>query len=181
MSSPRIITGSSRGVKLFVPQNGTRPMTDRVKSALFSIINFNIIDSEILDLFAGSGALGIECLSRGAKKATFIDKSPEAVECIHKNLEKTGLKALGNVIKSSVDKFSDQNINSLKFDIIFYTPPYILFKEKNICKVQGFLKKNSILIVEFPSKLKLKDKIDKLIKFDERRYGITGIAFYKLL
>jgi 16S rRNA (guanine966-N2)-methyltransferase len=179
----RIITGSAKGQKLEVPLKGCRPMKDRVKSALFSIINNIIQGSNVLDLYAGTGALGIECLSRGANSVVFIDKSKYSVRCIKNNLEKTGFASLGQVIKCSVLRFIDEyqnfNLPIKKYDIIFFTPPYNKFKEKVLSKTFNLLAKNGILIAESFYSRKIKDSIENLVKIDSRRYGITTLNFYK--
>ncbi|MBN2015760.1 16S rRNA (guanine(966)-N(2))-methyltransferase RsmD [Candidatus Dojkabacteria bacterium] len=183
-TNPRIITGSARGQRLEVPGRDTRPMTDRVKSALFSIINPIIIGVNVLDLYAGTGALGIECISRGAKKAVFVDKSRDAIECIHKNLAKTGFEALAEVVKGSVSRFLDEfstfNLETQVYDIIFFTPPHNDYKEKILDGTAKLLSKKGILIAEHPSSRKTSDRVGDLEKIDERKYGITSLSFYRL-
>lgn len=182
--NPRIITGSAKGRRLEVPERGCRPMTDRVKTALFSMINSIIPDASILDLFAGTGALGIECLSRGAKSAVFIDRSKHAITCINQNLEKTGLSSLARVIKCSASRFLDEydnfRLSLSNYDIIFFTPPYKDFKEKIFTKTTKLLKKDGLLIAEHSSTREINNEIENLIKIDEREYGITGLSFYKI-
>lgn len=182
MSNIRIITGSAKGRKLEVPEKGTRPMTDRVKSSLFSIINPLILNANVLDLYAGSGALGIECLSRGAKQCVFIDKSKEAVSAIKNNLEKTGMTSLGTVIKCSVLRFLNEyqsfGLNLNKFNIVFFTPPHDRFKEKLIEPLASYLELNGVIAVEHPTRIKTKEKLGTLSKIDERQYGITTLSFY---
>jgi len=180
---PRIITGSAKGRKLEVPQKGTRPMMDRVKSAMFSILNPVIQDSHILDLYAGTGALGIECLSRGAKSATFIDKSKYAVRCIKINLKTTGFSNLAKVFKCSTYRFLQEfesfELPTNSFDIIFFTPPYKKFKEKVLALTHKLMKPNSILIAEHSSNRTIKSRVGELERFDERKYGSTTLTFYQ--
>ncbi|MFC1780086.1 16S rRNA (guanine(966)-N(2))-methyltransferase RsmD [Patescibacteria group bacterium] len=192
MSNPRIITGSAKGQRLEVPKRGTRPMTARVKSALFSMISQIIPDSRVLDLYAGSGALGIECLSRGAKSAVFIDKSKHAVECIQKNLQNTGFEALGRIVKCSVSRFLDEydtfKLEPPTFNIIFFAPPYRNFKEKVLAKTINIIDKNGIVVAEHSNTRKINDRVglscrnemktEQLEKIDERRYGITKLSFF---
>lgn len=179
----RIITGSVKGQKLIVPKKGTRPMTDRVKSALFSMIQGLIPQAHVLDLYAGTGALGIECLSRGAKSATFVDRSKDAIWCIKQNLEKTGFTALARVIKCSASRFLDEydtfGLEPTAFGIIFITPPHDDYKESIIEKAAKPLEKDGIIIAEHPSTRKTSDKLGKLKKTDERKYGVTALSFYK--
>ena len=118
----RVIAGSAGGVRLAVPKRGVRPTMDRVKAAIFSSLGEAIIGARVLDLFAGSGALGIEALSRGAASAIFVEHDRESAEAIEKNLAKTKLK--GRVRCQNVFNFLGQQSNSEKFQIIFADPPY---------------------------------------------------------
>ena len=118
----RVIAGSAGGVRLAVPKHGVRPTMDRVKAAIFSSLGEAIIGARVLDLFAGSGALGIEALSRAAASAIFVEHDRESAEAIEKNLAKTKLK--GRVRRQNVFDFLRQRSNSQKFQIIFADPPY---------------------------------------------------------
>lgn len=118
----RVIAGSAGGVRLAVPKRGVRPTMDRVKAAIFSSLGEAIIGARVLDLFAGSGALGIEALSRGAASAIFVEHDRESAEAIEKNLAKTKLK--GRVRRQNVFDFLGQQSNSEKSQIIFADPPY---------------------------------------------------------
>src|SRR5215471_4912394 len=118
----RVIAGSAGGVRLAVPKRGVRPTMDRVKAAIFSSLGEAIIGARVLDLFAGSGALGIEALSRGAVCAIFVEHDRESAEAIEKNLAKTKLK--GRVRRENVFDFLRQQSDSEKFEIIFADPPY---------------------------------------------------------
>ena len=118
----RVIAGSAGGVRLTVPKRGVRPTMDRVKAAIFSSLGEAIIGARVLDLFAGSGALGIEALSRGAASAMFVEDERQSVEAIEKNLARTNLK--GRVRQQDVFDFLRQRSNAEKFQIIFADPPY---------------------------------------------------------
>lgn len=122
----RIITGSARGTKLFSldGEDVTRPTTERVKEALFSMIQFDIEGRRILDLFAGSGQLGLEALSRGAASATFVDVSREAVSIIRKNAEKTKLLDRSRILNADYKAVIKSMAGREKFDIVFLDPPY---------------------------------------------------------
>lgn len=116
----RVITGSARGRKLKTPENyDIRPTADGVKEALFNIIQFDIEGRRVLDLFAGTGQLGIECLSRGAASAVFIDQSPEAVKIVKDNLKSCGMSA--PVLRQDALDFLR---GGQRFDIVFVDPPY---------------------------------------------------------
>ena len=122
----RIITGSARGIQLITldGEEITRPTTDRVKEALFSMIQFDIEGRRVLDLFAGSGQLGLEALSRGAEKAVFTDTSRDAVDVILKNAAKTKLKEKCSVSAIDFKSYLKSAAGREKFDIIFLDPPY---------------------------------------------------------
>ena len=118
----RVIAGSAGGIRLAVPKSGVRPTMDRVKAAIFSSLGEAIIGARVLDLFAGSGALGIEALSRGAASAIFVEDDRQSAEAIEKNLAKTNLQ--GRVRDQDVFDFLRQRSNADKFQIIFADPPY---------------------------------------------------------
>jgi len=118
----RVIAGSAGGVRLAVPRSGVRPTMDRVKAAIFSSLGDAIIDARVLDLFAGSGALGIEALSRGASSVLFVDEDRQSVQTIEKNLAKAKLE--GRVRRQEVFEFLRRSPGSERFQIIFADPPY---------------------------------------------------------
>ena len=118
----RVIAGSAGGVRLAVPKRGVRPTMDRVKGAIFSSLGDAIIGARVLDLFAGSGALGIEALSRGAASAVFVENDRQTAAIIDQNLAKT--KLTGRMRKLDVFDFLRQASNADKFQIIFADPPY---------------------------------------------------------
>ena len=125
----RVITGAARGRKLKTLEGDEiiRPTTDRVKEAMFSIVQFDIQGARVLDLFAGSGQLGIEALSRGAQSAVFVDNNKEAFETVKENLKTTGLYKDATVLNT--DSISYIKNSKLKFDLIIIDPPY----KKGIC------------------------------------------------
>ena len=147
----RVISGSARGTVLHsIEDISTRPTLDRVKESLFNIIQNDIEDTTVLDLFAGSGAIGIEFLSRRAKQVYFCDKSSKAVAMIEKNLEKTKLKEKAIVYnKDYIDCIN--TVKNIKFDIIFLDPPYkeefALDAIEKISNLQ-LLKDDGIIIIE---------------------------------
>lgn len=121
----RVISGTAKGISLEALEgNKTRPTLDRVKEALFNILQNDIRNAYVLDLFSGSGALGIEALSRGAKFCVMADKSNDAIKVINRNLQKTKLEENAKVIKNDYIKTLD-SLNQ-KFDLIFIDPPYAL-------------------------------------------------------
>lgn len=184
----RIIAGTKKGMKLKVPkplnkegrEYETRPMTDRVKSSLFSMIQFQIPDANILDLFAGSGALSIEALSRGAKHATIVDISDNAIKTIQENLFSTSFQDQAEVIKMRAMHFIDDAYNEKRlFDIIFITPPWDKAGIHIIKEAGHILSKHGILIAEHPIDKDLSDEADTLKKVDQRTYGKTVLSLYQ--
>ncbi len=119
----RIISGSARGRRLFAPEGmDVRPTTDKVKESLFSIIQFELADAAVLDLFAGTGQLGLEALSRGAAKAVFVDSSAKSLAVVKKNVELCGFSAVARLART--DAFSYLSRAEERFDIVFLDPPY---------------------------------------------------------
>src|SRR5438067_2498220 len=118
----RVIAGSAGGIRLQVPETDVRPTMDRVKAAIFSSLGERVIDARVLDLFAGTGALGIEALSRGAASAFFVDEKREAVQTIEENFRRTKLR--GRVRKAEVFAFLETFSPNERFDIILADPPY---------------------------------------------------------
>ncbi|MFR9071078.1 MAG: 16S rRNA (guanine(966)-N(2))-methyltransferase RsmD, partial [Paraclostridium sp.] len=160
----RVISGKARGLKLNTPKNeDVRPTTDRVKESLFNIINGYIIDGEILDLFAGTGSLGIECLSRGANKCVFVDVSKTSIDIVKSNIKKARVEDNAEILnidyKSAIDKVKNK---TYKFDIIFMDPPYYenMFMDalKKIDE-SDILKDDGIIVVEHDTKQEFPESI----------------------
>ncbi len=118
----RVIAGSAGGIRLAVPKRGVRPTMDRVKAAIFSSLGDSVAGAQVLDLFAGSGALGIEALSRGAASAMFVEEDRQSAEMIERNLAKTKLK--GRVRQQDVFDFLRRGPDAERVQIIFADPPY---------------------------------------------------------
>lgn len=181
----RIISGNLRGLKLNSPKNmDVRPTTDRVKESLFNILAPKIYGSNVLDLFAGSGALGVESLSRGAKKAYFVDLSKESISIIKSNIEKCKLMDKSEVIRSdfslAVKKISERKI---KMDLIFLDPPYhegYFEKCLNLLSESDILSNEGVIVVEHDTKDKLKEQYGKLNMYREKKYAKTTISFFSL-
>lgn len=185
----RVISGKSRGTKIeTIDEDTTRPTLDRVKESLFNIIQGRIQDSVILDLFAGSGALGIEALSRGAKKAYFCDANKSATDIVKKNLKKTHLEENAIVYNCDYKKFIEKTKDSIEFDIIFLDPPYKMDLAVSACEElidRKLVRENGIIIIETDEfkrdneeiKIKLKDKATIV---DKRKYGRANLIFLEL-
>lgn len=180
----RVIAGKAKGHRLKAPKGlSTRPTTDRVKESLFNIIGFISEDSRVLDLFSGSGNIGIEFLSRGAKEGYFIENNYSSIKIIKENLKNTNFLPQSYVYKNDVNN----SIKTLgkkgeKFDYIFMDPPYekdlVIPVLENICK-EKILNTNGIVIIEHESQITFPEEIDKVVRFDIRKYGSTSITFYK--
>ena len=183
----RVISGSARGTVLHsIEDISTRPTLDRVKESLFNIIQNDIEDNTVLDLFAGSGAIGIEFLSRRAKQVYFCDKSSKAVAMIEKNLEKTKLKEKAIVYnKDYIDCIN--TVKNIKFDIIFLDPPYKEeFALDAIEKISNLklLKDDGIIIIETDERERDINRINNMNInykiYDLRKYGRVSLIFLKL-
>lgn len=180
----RVISGKARGTKLnTIESNLTRPTLDRVKESLFNIIQNEIEDAVVLDLFAGSGAIAIEFLSRGAKQAYLCDKSQDACKIIKQNLDKTKLTSNSTVLNKDYKKCLNElkKINE-KFDIIFLDPPYeanLAIDAIKIIKELDLLKEQGSIIIETDQASRELKNLNKLgIKeIDCRRYGRVSLIF----
>jgi len=149
----RVISGSARGRRLMTPRGmKVRPTTDRIKETLFNILAPRIYDVEMLDLFAGSGGIGIEALSRGAKTCYFVDKDKDSLACIRENLKLVGFEDKSFVIPYDVmNALSSLGAKKAAFDIIFIDPPYRMGLEKEALTLisrYGLLKDDGLIIVE---------------------------------
>ena len=177
----RVITGKARGVKLKTPKGEkTRPTADRVKEAVFSIIQFEVENSRFLDLFAGTGQMGIEALSRGAKRAVFVDEWKDACQLVKENLRLSGLSQQAEVFQggymSYLEKCREQ------FDIIFLDPPYAeIFLENALNKISeiDILADSGIIICERPADKQLDLEISGLTRCKDYRYSKTWITVFR--
>ncbi len=147
----RVIAGTARSLPLKAPEGlDTRPTTDRIKETLFNMLQADIPGAVFVDLFSGSGAIGIEALSRGAQKAYFVDNSPRAIACIQQNL--TFTKTVNRAIVLKQDACSALNgIREIRADIVFMDPPYGCGHEKSVLALlrgMNYVTENTLIIVE---------------------------------
>ncbi len=183
MPNPRIIAGKARGMRLqAVPGDITRPITDRVKEALFNIIGADINASALLDLFGGTGSVGIEALSRGAQFVRFIDLNRAAVSTIQKNLSSTRLAQSAEVIQSDAFSYLRQKPDR-QFEYIYIAPPQ--YKElwqltlEVLDQNPGWLAPDAWVVVQIdPVEYRQLD-FTHFHEFDQRRYGSTFLVFYQ--
>lgn len=178
----RVISGSARGCQLIAPAGDeTRPTTDRIKETLFNILFTKVYESRVLDLYSGSGALGIEALSRGSKNCVFVECSLKALAALEKNLTKTRLQDRGKILKMRVA----QALPLLKepFDIILMDPPYELGEEEKVIRYilqNNLLAKDGIIVVEAKAS-RIFDYVHSLSLeiYKEKNYGITKHIFLR--
>ncbi len=181
----RIITGKSRGVKLLTLEgDNTRPTSERAKEAVFSMLSFDIEGRDVLDLYAGSGQMGLEALSRYANSATFVDNSRDAIGIINKNIAKTKLLDGANVVNCDVNSFLARARG--QYDIVFIDPPYAL---RAICPALetmlkiNLLKPTSVVVCEsaeediFENNPALAESFEIIKK---AKYGVAHMTLLKL-
>ena len=184
----RIIAGKSGGIKIQVPAQVTRPTTDRVREALFSSLGSLVEGANVLDLFAGSGALGIEALSRGADSAVFVEQARKACAVINANLEKTATKASATVQNRKVESYLKSNAQAeASFDLIFADPPYgkdsssqqAISRLVESAELKKLLKPDGVFILENSAKA---DELyaEGLTISSSRSYGECRITYYTL-
>ncbi|MEW5991872.1 MAG: 16S rRNA (guanine(966)-N(2))-methyltransferase RsmD [Chloroflexota bacterium] len=185
-SAGRVIAGSARGIRLAAPGEGTRPLADRVKQTLFAILEPDLPGAHVLDLFAGSGAGGIEALSRGAAGAVFVERDPGAVATIRANLARThlaGPRAL--VVQAEARRWLASPLAPAAgpFDVILLDPPYDrpeLLPETLQSLAEGrLLGRRSVVVVKHFWKDRPAARIGLLRSVRERRFGETALTFYR--
>lgn len=183
MSTLRVISGKARGHRLrAVPGELTRPITDRAKESLFNILAADIIGATFLDLFAGTGSVGIEALSRGASYVRFVDNNRLAVATVHKNLENTGLQDGSEVLH--MDAFSHlERPADRKFDYVFIAPPqYKNLWKRSVLSLDNhpaWLSEDAWVVVQIhPVEYEFVE-LRNLVEFDKRQYGSTLFTFFE--
>lgn len=181
----RIISGTARGTKLYTLEGqATRPTLDRVKESLFNIIQNELYDSVFLDLFSGSGAIGLEAASRGAKKTILCDKSREAIKIIKKNIEKTHLQEKVELYNLDYEILINTKLKE-KIDIVYIDPPYnsdFVVKSINALINKKVIENEAMIIVETDNEEKILNKVEELQieVVDKRKYGRAILIFLKL-
>ena len=180
----KVISGTLKGRNIIGYNiDGTRPTMDRVKESLFAMIQDYIKDSTVLDLFAGSGSLGIEAISNGASICYFTDHNKEVIKVLNSNITNLNITDKSKVILTDWKKFLNESANNnLKFDLIFVDPPYDYdVYEKVLTKVSSLnlLNEGGLIILEHAN-LKLKDDYDNLKLYKTKKYGTKSVNIYKL-
>lgn len=178
----RIISGNARGTKLYTLEGqATRPTLDRVKESLFNIIQDEIPNSIFLDLFSGSGAIGLEAASRGAKKVILCDNAKDAVNVINKNIEKTHLKEKIELYNLDYERLLNTKIKE-KLDIVYIDPPYnsdFVIKAVEIIIKNKLIDRNSKIIIETDNDNKILESLKEInVEItDKRKYGRAILIF----
>jgi 16S rRNA (guanine(966)-N(2))-methyltransferase RsmD len=175
----RVIAGVARGVPLVAPRDrGTRPITDRVKETLFAILADRVPGAHVLDLYAGSGAIGIEALSRGAARATFVERARPALAALHTNLERTGLGSLARVEAADVERFLRDPAGG-PWELLFLDPPY---EPRAIVAplraVVTHLAPGATVVAKHFWRIELPD-VAGLAATRQRRFGETMLTFWE--
>lgn len=178
----RIITGKARGRRLKMPKGEVRPSTDRLREALFSILSIEVEDARVLDLFAGTGSLGLEALSRGAREAVFVEQDRRVARVTEENIKLCGLN--GRVVSCDVEGFVKREMS--QFDLVFADPPYAKSpRDTDYAKMlleherlPGLLADDGLLVVEVwkDGALPPSGAFDLV---DDRKYGVCRILFYR--
>lgn len=175
----RVITGSARGRRLKAPEGvDVRPTTDKVKEAIFSIVQFDIKGSAVLDLFSGSGQMGIEALSRGASSCVFVDSSRSSIEVTKGNIAAAGFKNEATVMNS--DSIGYLRMCRNIFDIAFLDPPYGKgLIEQALTLLSGYMSDRGIIVCEHELGLELPENFEKMRKYRSYKYGKIEVTVYK--
>jgi 16S rRNA (guanine(966)-N(2))-methyltransferase RsmD len=183
MSNLRVIAGKAKGRRLkMVPGRGTRPVSDRVKEAVFNILGRGVMNSRFLDLFAGTGSVGIEALSRGAVHVRFVEKDRRAIDTIRENLEIAGFKERAEVVQGDV--FQEVNFESSNgFDYVYVAPPqYHGLWERTLLKLDqhaSWVYPDGLILVQIDPKEEKAVELQNFREIDRRRYGNTAVLFYE--
>ena len=177
----RVIAGSARGIVLKTPEGQkTRPTTDRVKEAMFSIIHFDLPGARVLDLFGGTGQLGIEAISRGAESSTFVDQAEPACRLIRENLKRSGFENAGKVVRGDYMEYLRRCRE--QYDIILLDPPYAeVFLENALkCITEiDILRSGGIIVAERPLGKELPWEFEGYTRSRDYKYGQILLTLYR--
>ncbi len=180
----RVIAGKAKGRPLIAPQGmNTRPITDMIKEALFSSWQSQIVGSDFLDLFSGSGSMGIEAISRGAKEVIFVEKDSKAVEVIKKNLAACNFSSGYKIYKDDVfRRIEHLKADNRKFDIIYLDPPFtvdeIFIPVMEALSDRKLLFDDSIIVIRTRKEKEMPEEIGQMQKYKFKKYGISGVHYY---
>ncbi|MEN6486971.1 MAG: 16S rRNA (guanine(966)-N(2))-methyltransferase RsmD [Syntrophobacteraceae bacterium] len=179
----RIVAGEFRGRRLHVPRGEQiRPTTDRVREAIFSIVSPHIAEARVLDLFAGTGAMGLEALSRGAASAVFVDQRREAVRLVGSNIDLCGARDRARIVQGPVERAIRRLADGgEKFDLVFMDPPYGMgYVERTLPHLGEIAAEGVLVVAEHHVKDILPDRVGEWMRVRERRYGDTLVSFFEI-
>lgn len=178
--SLRVIAGSAKNRKLLVADGITRPLTDRIKTSIFDLINPLIYGKTVLDLYSGSGAFAIEALSRGAKHADLVENNPQAISIIETNLKNSGVKNRANITATSVEEYLTKD--QQQFNLIFMDPPFALDHHSlfsNLKAASKLLAEDGVLVIRAIKDYVFNQEIADLTLVYQKVYGESKVAFYR--
>jgi 16S rRNA (guanine966-N2)-methyltransferase len=189
--SLRIVSGLRHGFKLFtLPGLATRPMGERARQAVFNVLTQHVPDARVLDLFAGSGVLGLEALSRGAASTFFIDSSPDAISIINRNIDKLSFSGCARVLRGDALRPASYAHRAASSDVIFVDPPYEMVRALTVDSPFGLfladlssrdiLAPDGIMVLGHHRDSTIEERFGNLVLDDRRNYGINGVAFFRL-
>lgn len=182
----RVIAGIAKGTKLLSPHGrAIRPTSDLVKEAIFDKLGEAVTDADVLDLYAGSGALGIEALSRGAKSATFLDSSFKSINLLKMNLERTHLEGASKILKRDIlAGLKAIKKEGLIFDVVFMDPPYRVGQNKIRAVLGvlagGVLRSRGIAVLEHSTRFEVPE-VEGFEVVDVKKYGDTAISYFRVI
>ncbi len=184
MAGIRVIAGSAKGRRLqMVPGAGARPITDRAKESLFNILGSSLEGASVLDLFAGTGSVGIEALSRGAGHVDFIDLDRMAVKTVEANLATTGFGSQARVLRKDAFAWLDQAADRAAYDLVYVAPPqYLGLWKQAVLSLDanpGCLHPDAWIIAQIHPREYEQLLLRELVEFDQRKYGSTLLVFYE--
>ncbi len=181
----RIIAGSARGRTLKGPRGaGLRPTADRVRESIFNILGQWLDDLSVLDLFAGTGALAFEALSRGATRAVLVDSSREAIALCRQNARALGMEDRAKIVVGPVEKRTLEHLEPAAFDLVFADPPYAAATPLQVLELvvgAGLIAAGGRLVLEHDRRSEAPGSVGCLRRSDERRFGDTAVSFYARL
>jgi 16S rRNA (guanine966-N2)-methyltransferase len=155
----------------------THPMSERVRGSLFNIIGSILSDATVLDAFAGTGALGLEALSRGAKSATFVERDRAAFQCLTDNIRDLGLEPMAQAYFADVSRWMNRQATQ-QYDVIFTDPPYNDLQLSTVSRLVALLKPNGLMVLSYPGRGKV-PAVNGIVVVDNRGYGNAALAFYQ--
>ncbi|HET8884376.1 MAG TPA: 16S rRNA (guanine(966)-N(2))-methyltransferase RsmD [Candidatus Saccharimonadales bacterium] len=174
----RIIGGYYGGQQIAAPKNRrTHPMSERIRNALFNSLASEITDAEVLDVFAGTGAIGLEALSRGAKSVTFVDRDRTAQRYLTRNVASIGVQEQSTIIRTTVSSWLGTK-NPKLFDIIFADPPYYDVQFSTVERIFDLLKPGGLMVLSHPGRGEVPTKTGVVV-VDNRSYGNAYLTFYR--